>query len=512
MPRILEPVNLLRRLARGATATLLATSSLCANAAASGAAPPASAPLVLSACRLQQSQGLLALPAECGELRVPEDRSRPGGRRLPLFVARIPAINGQQADDPVFVLAGGPGMGASDFYPNLAGAFAALRRTRDIILVDQRGTGRSSRLGCGAADALDMAEADEARLVAALRECRATLARDHDLRQFTTSVAVADLEAVRAALGYARINLYGSSYGTRVALHYARRYPARTRALVLDGVVPPQVVLGPSLALDAQRAFDRILARCRADEACNGRFPDIGADYAGLREQLHREPVKVALDHPRTGEPMQVSMGPGAFAVVLRLASYSASSAALLPWALHQARHAGQWRPLAALYVMAGTSVSDALAYGMHNSVVCAEDVPRFGGQIDRAALERTFLGASQVDLLQSLCADWPRGPVDADFHQPLQSAVPSLLLSGTADPVTPAAYGDLVAQGLRNAVHIALPDQGHGQLGAPCMDRVVRDFLDLAATPGEIGQLDRRCLEPLRPAAFFLSASGPAP
>ncbi len=512
MRRILGCVNLLRRLARGATATLLATGSLCASAAAPGTVSSSSTALAFSACQLQQSQGLLALPAECGQLSVPEDRSQPGGRRLSLFVARIPAINGQQAGDPVFVLAGGPGMGASDFYPNLAGAFSALRRTRDIILVDQRGTGRSSRLGCGAADALDMTEADEARLVAALRECRDTLARDHDLRQYTTSVAVADLEAVRAALGYARINLYGSSYGTRVAQHYARRYPARTRALVLDGVVPPQVVLGPSLALDAQRAFDRILARCADDAACKGRFPDITADYASLREQLRREPVKVPMAHPRTGERMDVSMGPGAFAVVLRLASYSASSAALLPWALHQARHAGQWQPLAALYVMAGTSVSDALAYGMHNSVVCAEDVPRFPGRIDRAALDRTFLGASQVDLLQSLCADWPRGPVDADFHQPLQGAIPTLLLSGTADPVTPATYGDLVAKGLRNAVHIALPDQGHGQLGAPCMDRVVRDFLDLADQPTQVGELDQRCLEPLRPAAFFLSASGPAP
>ena len=475
------------------------------------AALAAGPPLSLRPCQLEQAQRLLAVAAECGELSVPEDRALPDGRQIRLFVARVPAISRQHRPDPLLLLAGGPGLGASDFYPNVAGAFARIHRDRDILLVDQRGTGRSNPLPC-AFDDNAMWEAGEAEISQAMASCQQQLAQHNDLRQFTTSVAVADLEAVRQALGYERLNLYGSSYGTRVAQHYARRYPQHTRALILDGVVPPQRALGPATPLDAQRALLQILARCRADARCHARFGDPLQDYQGLRDQLLKKPVALTLPDPRSGKPVTLQFSHAAFATVLRLASYSADQAALLPLSLHLAHKERNFLPLASQFLMATTSYGELLSYGMHNSVVCAEDVPFFGSALNRPALEGTFLGTAQVDALLSLCKLWPRGPVDAELHAPLRSDVPALLLSGTADPVTPVRDGALAAQGFRYALHLQVTDQGHGQLGMPCMDRVMADFLARAEQPATVPTLPHACIDGIRPPPFFLTLAGPAP
>ena len=466
--------------------------------------PPAGAPtLSFSACQLQQARQLQAVSGECGYLLVPEDRSHTGGRSVRLFVARIPAVNRQRAPDPVFVLAGGPGMGASDFYTSAATAFARIGRDRDIILVDQRGTGKSQALQC---------EIDEQSLPTEVDRCQTQLSAQADLRQYTTSVAVRDLDAVRSALGYRQINLYGISYGTRVAQHYARRYPQQTRALILDGVVSPQMILGPALALDAQAALNRVFARCQQEPACQQRFGDVQQSLQLLRSRLQHQPVTVSVADPLSGKPEDLQVSEQALALLLRLASYSSSTAALLPLTVHLAAQDQQFAPLAGQLLLTTRSVSDVMAYGMHNSVVCAEDVPRFGTHVDKAALAATYLGSSQVEALQTLCARWPRGLVDEGFNQPLKGDWPVLLLSGSADPVTPPQYAREAAVQLRQAVQIVLPDQGHGQLGAPCMDRVMADFLQRATQPEQLAQLDRSCLDKVKPAPFFLSLTGAAP
>lgn len=476
--------------------------------AATAAATPR---LQLAPCRLEHPLGVVSLEAECGRLLVPEDHARPDSRALLLHVARIPALSRQPRPEPLFVLAGGPGLGATTFYTGVAAAFARIHRDRDIILVDQRGTGRSHALQCPF-DEQQLWDADVAATAAVMRQCRERLSADQDLAQYTTSVAVKDLDAARRALGVPRIALYGSSYGTRVAQHYARRYPAHTAALILDGVVPPTEVLGPRTPLVAEAALERIFARCREDQACRARFGDPAADYRQLREQLAAAPVEVALADPRSGEPRQIRFDAAAFAGALRLASYTDQQAALLPLTLHLARAQRQYAPLAAQFLLAAAGYDAVLAYGMHNSVVCAEDVPFFAREpVDRAALARTFLGTAQLDALEALCEGWPRGPVDGDLHAPLVSDVPTLLLSGGADPVTPAAYGEQAARTLRAAQHIVIADQGHGQLLQPCVDRLMAQFLD-QARQGTKPQLDAGCTRRVRPAPFFLSLNGPAP
>ncbi len=496
-----------RSLFAPATALVLAL----LGAAAGAASPAAQVSLSLTPCQIEQQQRLISLAAQCGELSVPEDRSKPDGRQIKLFVARVPALNRQSNTEPVFLIAGGPGMGTVDFYTNVSAAFKQLGRDRDIVLVDQRGTGRSAPLRCAESDET-IWSTGRAQVLQAMGECRTALAAKADLAQYTTSVAVVDLDVVRSALGYARINIYGSSYGTRVAQHYARRYPANTRALILDGVVAPQTVLGPAMALDAQAALDRILARCRETAQCQARFGDPAADYQALRSKLAREPVQITVPDPLSGKPIQLPFSSEALAAVLRLSAYSGSQAALLPLALHMAVHDQQYSALGSLFLMSASSVGDALAYGMHNSVVCAEDVPRFDPKLDRKALQATFMGTDQVDLLQALCEGWPRGPVDASLYTPLKGELPVLLLSGSADPVTPPVQAKLAALQLPHAVQRVLPDQGHGQLMAPCMDKVMTDFLRLAAVAPAVRQLDVSCLEAVKPAPFMLGPAGPGP
>ena len=471
-------------------------------------APPAAAGLTLTPCQIEDAVHLSVLSAECGTLEVPENPDAPGGRTIGLRVARVPAINRRKSPDPLFILAGGPGMAATTMYAGTSPAFARIQRNRDIVLVDQRGTGESNVLNCPFDDDALM-RASDAEVAAETKKCLAKLGTHADVAYYTTSVAVRDLDRVRAALGYEQINLYGGSYGTRVAEHYLRRFPKRTRTMILDGVVAPEQALGPQIALDAERALRDILSRCARDSACAEHFGDPVATYRKLLEALRTKPVAVDFTDPTSGERTTLDFGLLQFATVLRLSTYTSEQAAVLPLVLHSASHSGNFAPLAGQFTLMLRTYGDVLAYGMHNSVICTEDVPFYkASEIDRPRLEQTFLGASQVDALQSLCAGWPRGPMDADLHSPLNSDVPVLLLSGGNDPVTPKEGAEHARAGLKHSIHIVLDGMGHGQLGAPCMDRVMAQFVDRAKAEG----LDVSCTKGAKPMPFFLSPAGPAP
>ena len=504
----MHPSNFLRTVAAVAIAAW-APASVPAEVPRSATSSP---PVRFAPCELQGPDGVVSIAAECARVSVPEDYAQPAGRRVELFVARLAAVSRRKSADPLVIVAGGPGLGASALYPGIAVSLARVRRERDVLVIDQRGTGKSAPLDC-AFDEQRMWEPDEHETARVMRECLAKLGEQHDVAQYTTSVAVRDLEQTRLALGYASFNFYASSYGTRVAQHYARRFPRTTRSLILDGVVPAPLIIGPATPLDAQAALDRVFERCRDDAQCSARFGDPRADYEALRMRLSDAPVVVSLADPRTGKPQQHNFTAADYVGALRLASYGAERAALLPLMLSMAHRDGQFAPLASQYLMMAAGYDAVIAYGMHNTVVCSEDVPFYDGiALDRERIARTFLGTAQLDALRALCSGWPTGPVDADLHATLHSEVPALLLSGTADPVTPAAYGDLAAQSFSRAVHVKVLDQGHGQIVQPCAGRVLAQFLELAGRPADLGQLDSGCLDSLRPPPFFLSFGGPAP
>jgi pimeloyl-ACP methyl ester carboxylesterase len=494
----------MRRAARACAAGVLLLGALAARPPAL-AAPPAFA---LSPCELEHPLRLTVVAAECGVLTVPENPQAPAGRQIRLHVARVAAISRRKQPDPLFVLAGGPGQAAGAFYATVAPAFARILRERDIVLVDQRGTGGSNRLDCAQQEDL-LDRASDAEIAADTRACLAALAPRADVAWYTTSVAVQDLERVRAALGVERINLYGASYGTRVAQHYLRRFAPRVRSVILDGVVPVELVLGPDIALEAERALRAVLARCAAEPECRTRFGDPAEDYRAVRRTLAARAVAVNVPDPQTGQPTQLEFSSEHLATVLRLLTYSADYAALLPLVLHAAAAQSDYLPLAAQFLTVERAYGASLAVGMHHSVVCAEDVPFFAGRaIDRARLAATYLGTTQLDGLAVVCGIWPHGPVDADLHAPLASDVPALLLSGSNDPVSPPRYAAQAARAFRHSRSLVLAGFGHGQLTAPCLDRLMAAFL----ARGSVDGLDVSCTNAARPLPFFTSVNGPPP
>ncbi|HUI60086.1 MAG TPA: alpha/beta fold hydrolase [Steroidobacteraceae bacterium] len=476
-------------------------------AGATSATPAGGAPLNLAACRIEDPARTRLVLARCGYLDVPENPANPRGRHIGLYVARVAAINRRKQSDPVFILAGGPGMAATSFYASVAFAFERIHRDRDIVLVDQRGTGRSNPLNC-VLDDNDLLRSAESEIVARAQRCLSSLAAKSDVRFYTTSIAVRDLEQVRQALGYDQINLYGVSYGTRVAQHYLRRFPAHARTAILDGVVPPQLTLGPAIAINAEQALDRILARCVREPECHAQFGDPQTAYRTLRDSLGKRPAAVTLADPTSGQITKLEFTPFHLGTVLRLASYTPEQAALLPLALHSAAESGDFTSLASQFLLVMRSYGEVVAYGMHNSVVCSEDAPFYDpAHIDRTEIAQTYLGTSQLDGLSHICGVWPRGAIDPDFHAPLHADVPVLLLSGSDDPVTPPPDAELARKGLSHSQHIVLQGFGHGQLTAPCMDRVMADFVEHAQA-----DVDASCAHSDQPLPFFTSVGGPPP
>lgn len=473
---------------------------LCAGASAQS--------LELEECRVTAGPGFHGIKARCGALLRPENPADPDSPTIELRIAVVPALNLSPENDPIVPIAGGPGQGSVEFYAAMEVAFEPLRRDRDILLVDQRGTGESARMDCPIDDDAILFETEFSidDTMEFIGDCLDDL--PHDPRYFTTSVAVTDLEAVRVALGYSALNLYGVSYGTRVAQHFARRYPEATRTVVIDGVVPPQISLGPEIATESQKAVNNILARCAEDAACNERFPDIEATFARIVAELRAAPVEVDVPHPNTGRVDSVSFGEGQFAGAVRLLAYNPTSIALLPLFIHEAGE-GNWVPLGAQFMMTALQMSDMLALGMHNAVMCTEDVPFLDKDtIDYEGIEASYMGSFQLETLEAICASWPAGPIDDDFKAPLATDLPVLLLSGDADPITPPRYAELAAVDLSNATHLVGKHQGHGQISAGCTSQVVADFVAAADPTG----LDTECLERNFVMPFFLDFSGPAP
>jgi pimeloyl-ACP methyl ester carboxylesterase len=462
--------------------------------------------LELEECRISAGPAFPGIKARCGMLERPENPDDPESPMLSIRVAVVPALNLQPQADPLVPLAGGPGQGAIQFYSAVAAAFDRVHSNRDILLVDQRGTGASARLDCSVDDELIDGQFSVAQTVEYMRDCLDEL--PHDPRYFTTSIAVQDLEAVREALGYPSLNLYGVSYGTRVAQHYARRYPDSTRTIVLDGVVPPQLALGPEIATEAQKAIDNIFARCAANTACNERFPDIAAAFTALKNKLTKKPASVSIAHPVTGRVEKINFGRQELASAIRLLAYSPNSIAMLPLLVAEAAN-GNYQPLVAQFQMTLMSMTDTLALGMHNTVMCTEDVPFYvAAAIDKTALDASFMGPMQLEALEAICSVWPAGPIDDDFKQPLSTAIPTLLLSGGADPITPPRFADMAARNLRKAWLLTGENQGHGQITVGCMPRIIARFIDAA----ELGDGDAECFQSSFVMPFFLDFSGPQP
>ena len=449
----------------------------------------------LAPCRLKGVEH----EALCGSVTRALDPAQPGGVRIELHFAVLPALARHKKPDPVFFIAGGPGQSAITLAGPVGRMLSRLGQRRDIVLVDQRGTGRSAPLDCGDDEAeLPLRElADTQRQLLRARACLQQLQPlpHGDLRHYTTVHATADLDAVRQALGAPRINLVAASYGTRVALEYLRAYPQQVRRVVLDGVAPADMVLPEASAPDAQAAFDALLQACAMEPACQARHPRLRQDWRALLATL---PRPVFLAHPRTGRAEELLLTRELLLAMVRSALYVPATASALPAAIGEAA-AGRFGPLLGLSsAVAPSRGQAALAQGMHFSVICAEDLP------GPAGTPTADFGEGLAPLYREVCAFWPRGAVPANFRQVPPAPVATLLLSGGIDPATPPRHAERVARALgAKARHEVVPNAGHGLLALPCVRDAVFRFVDAVDDAAALG-VDAGCARDIpRPPAF---------
>jgi len=484
--------------------SLLSLLALASLPAAADAAPRTLGALALEPCTLTAAGLPLTTAAFCGKLAVPENRDRPAGRSIELAVALVPSRSKRPRPDPVFMLAGGPGQSAREAFPSAAGAFGEILRERHVVLIDQRGTGGSHPLDCPAAgddraDGDGLAAGDPAAARRYAERCLATL--DADPRFYTTSDAVLDLEAVRASIGAGQINLVAVSYGTRVALEYLRRHPERTRSVVLDGVVPPELALGSEHARNLESALDAHFALCEADAACLRQYGPPRALLVRLLAELEAQPRRAHYRDPLTDEVREDVLDTATVAGVARLYAYAPQLAAMLPRSLAEVA-AGRPEVLMAQARMIESLVGEQIALGPQLSVTCAEDADRL--RVDPADAG-TLLGTQFVEAVLAQCEVWPKGRRPADFNAPVRSGRPVLLLSGELDPVTPPRYGEAVARHLANGRHLVAPGQGHNVMGVGCVPRLMARFVDAA----DAKRLDAACLDQLAPPPPFMGSFG---
>lgn len=434
------------------------------------------AQVVLTPCTLEGIPG----EARCGTIAVRENRDAVSGRTVPLSVIVLPAIDAAKLPDPFFMLAGGPGDAPSFNARFFSRVFNDIRTKRDIVLVDLRGTGKSAPLFCPelAEPGRDGVYDADLLSVSAVRACRQRLEKIADLTQYTTEIAVDDLEEVRQKLGYGPINLYGTSYGSRVAQVYMRRHPASLRAVAMKGVVPASMAMPEDHARAGDEAWRSVVTRCKNDAACHEMFPIPEVQLRELLKRLEANPVMTLPAFQQRPET-RIRVSRGLFAEAFRNVLYTPEGSAQGPKLVHQLVNGDDRGIVETALATRRTLGGDRLAAGFFLSVTCAEDVP-FLSKDAEAKAAGTFGGPYRLDQQRAACKEWPRGRVSADHRRATRSAIPTLLLSGEFDPVTPPSGGDEVLRTLSRGRHVVIRNNGHpiGNAEA-CIGRMISQFLD---------------------------------
>lgn len=465
-------------------------------------APSTSAPaLEMRPCKLAGDAGM----ARCGTYWTLENREQPDGRRIPVDVVVIPARSANPRPDPVFFAYGGPGQtatqGAADW------ADSPMRRDRDIVLVDQRGTSPAHSLDCRLSGSPENPQGylDPVHNRALFRRCREELEAKADLTRYVTSDYVEDLDEVRRALGYEQINIQGGSYGSRVVLVYLRMYPRHVRTAFMTGLYPFALRSPLYHARDSQATLDSILGLCARETACARAFPDVRREFDETMERLRRQPARVTVTNPATGRPVELTMNANAFAEGVRVMMYNWNRSRRLPLLLHRA-HGGDYVPFATMALQSNAGLRGGIRFGLNVSVVCNEDVTRISDDDIAAETRGTFYGDLRARTQKAVCAEWPRRELPPGYTDPVASDVPALLVSGAYDPATAARWGHEAVRTLSNGLHLVLP--GAHTAGSACVDRIRQEFLDRATVEG----LDTSCVNEMPLAPFIVSEEDEAP
>jgi pimeloyl-ACP methyl ester carboxylesterase len=456
--------------------------------------------LILTDCSVQGFTG----KAKCGTFEVYENRATKKGRTITLKIVLLPATSDKREPDPFVYFAGGPGSAATEDAVGLAKAFPQILAHHDMLFVDQRGTGGSHPLDCKFYDDADL----QSYLgyffpIEDVRKCREQLEPNSDLKQYVTTIAADDMDEVRAALGYERLNLFGGSYGTRAALTYLKRHPKHVRTATLQGVSPADHFMPGDFPVQTERALQGVLAECLADKVCGEAFPNIKEEAKAVLAQLIKGPVEVEIQKPNSTEQVKVKLSRDLVAEAIRYMLYSPVPASRVPLILHLAAQ-GNYAPLARTAIQYRQRLVATGSNGMYLSITCAEDLPWIKpGEGERMA-ENTFLGDYRLRQQREACVLWPRAEIDPDYTLPVKSDVPVLILTGEWDPVTPPSNAERVAQTLTNSLNIVVPHGAHGLgglEGMDCIDNLIVEFIEKGTTKG----LNTECVKNIHRQGFAL-------
>jgi len=456
--------------------------------------------LELKPCFIGATGSGVSTAAECGKLSVPENRQNPS-KTIDLNIAVIRSTSAEKVNDPLILLAGGPGQGAVDTFAGIVKVFDSMLPLRDIVLVDQRGTGESNPLRCEIDpedyEALSDMQSDAWKDWT--KNCHREL--DADTRYYTTAEAINDLEAVREALSIDQWNLYGGSYGTRKALTYMKMFPSSIRSVILDASVPQEQALGVEHEANLRSTLSKIFALCEADDACQTAFGDAEQQLWKFLDQLKQEPIKLRLQNSSSGEFEDVVMTREYAVIAMRMFAYSPETMGLIPLMVSLANH-GQPETMAAQAQMVMNSLNEGLNNALEISVSCAEDVPFMPRKTNT---NNSLFGDELFELMHARCELWDSIPVDPSFKEAVVSDIPTLLLSGEYDPVTPPKNAEKIMQTLSNAQHLIAKGQGHIVGTRGCMPKIVTAFIKDPTT-----ELDTQCMNDFRDFSFFINMNGP--
>jgi len=473
-----------------------------------------SANVPLTDCQFQVGIGSAKyeVAAQCGVLTVPEDYLHPEGRTLAIHFTVLAPLTPDAKGLPIFHLEGGPGGSAvSNFGEAWFGAYETLRRDHPVVLIDQRGTGTSASLQC--TEITDAALSDLAKLSSPtddadlnskrLAQCLTRLSRTTDPQFYTSNALADDTDAVRAALGYDQIDVFGNSYGTSLGQVYLKRHGVHVAALVLDSVTGPWNQWALDATTNGAAALDKTFALCKADAACAKAYPDLAGDLQKALDTLKAQPRTISALSALTVTSHSVGMTPGRLLGALYEMLYNSANIGLIPSSIHSAANGDYTFPAGVL--IAEAELAPEISQGLYESVVCSELVPFWTDALIKQYKTDTLFSAIDTpnDYISG-CKAWRSAELSAADVAPVVSDRPVLVLSGGLDPITPVKFGEETHARLSNSTLAVLPYQAHGVIvNSRCAQNIVAAFLN-APTQKVDTQCTAADLKPL-----FLGAYG---
>jgi pimeloyl-ACP methyl ester carboxylesterase len=417
------------------------------SAAASG--------LALTPCHVEGVKEEL----RCGVYNVFENRRTRTGRQLPLKIVRIPARQPHPDHGPVFYMAGGPGETATEL-ASLVMEWGDANE-HDVVLVDERGTGDGHRLDCRSPGSDDNLESylNGPFDPAAARACRDDLQKKYDLSQYTTPNFTDDIDEVRGALGYDKININAGSFGTYAAQIYMRRHGEHVRSAYLASLVTLADRVPLYHASSAQSGLHQLFKDCDQDAACHAAYPRLRQDFATLLNKAREQPVATFVRHPVTGVRTKIHLTERAFADAVRVMMYRTPRD--VPFLVEQAS-AGDFSPFAEAALRANRGVYAGGRTGLYYCITCNEFVRRIKPEEIEPATRGSYLGSWRVKDQMAACKDWPKTDLPADYFQPFRLETPAVLVSGGNDSASPPNWGEEVKSFMPNAIHLVVPGGAH--------------------------------------------------